>query len=121
VGQFSFECCPLVQKISSAIHYLPCFGSGLLLCFCIGVSALGVYFFALPPFSGTGSVFQLPLNCPCFITVYYLLFSFAGQFCFGFCSLAQEMMSVIYYLPCFMVWLITLLPSVFTAFPAFVY
>jgi hypothetical protein len=28
---------------------------------------------------------------------------------------------VIYYLPCFMVWLITLLPSVFTAFPAFVY
>jgi hypothetical protein len=49
VGQFNFECCPLVQ-ISSAIHYLPCFGGGLSLCLFMESSALGVKFFAPPPF-----------------------------------------------------------------------
>jgi hypothetical protein len=30
VRQFGFECCPLAQKISSIIHYLPCFGEWLI-------------------------------------------------------------------------------------------
>jgi hypothetical protein len=55
VGQFSFECCPLGQEISFAI-YLPCFGGGLLLCLFNGIFELGVYFFALSPFSGAGCV-----------------------------------------------------------------
>jgi hypothetical protein len=47
---------PLVQAISFAIHYLPCFGGGFLLCLFTELSTLGVYFFALPPFSGAGCV-----------------------------------------------------------------
>jgi hypothetical protein len=42
VGQFNFECCPLVEEISSAIHYLPCFEDGLLLCLFTESSVLGV-------------------------------------------------------------------------------
>jgi hypothetical protein len=33
VGQFSFECCPLVQEISSVIHYLPWFERWLIAVF----------------------------------------------------------------------------------------
>jgi hypothetical protein len=51
---------PLVQEISSAIFYLPCFGNGFLLCLFPGISMLEFYFFALPPFSGAGSVFHQP-------------------------------------------------------------
>jgi hypothetical protein len=65
VGQFNFECCLVVQEISSAIHNLPCFGSGLLLYLFTGSSALGVYFFAPPPFSGTGCVTPT-LSAVCF-------------------------------------------------------
>jgi hypothetical protein len=54
VGQFSFECFPLVQEIISVIHYLPYFGGALSLCLFTESSALGVYFFALSPFSGAG-------------------------------------------------------------------
>jgi hypothetical protein len=82
----------------------------------------------------TGGLFLCPVpflwgrlcpTCPlcwlCFIAVCCLLFSFAGQFCFGCCSLAQEMSSVILYFPCFRESLIASLLSVFTAFPVFVY
>jgi hypothetical protein len=78
VGQFNLECCPLVQEINSVIHYLPCFGGGLLLCLFTESSALGVYFFSPLFFSRAGSVFYPPLSCLCFITVHSLFFSFAG-------------------------------------------
>jgi hypothetical protein len=116
VEQFKFECCALVQEMIPVIHYLPCFGGGFLLCLFIGVSALGAYFFALPPFSGAGSVFhQPPLLSVCY-AVCCLLFSFGGQFDFGCCSLAQEMSSVICYLPYFGEWLIVHLLSAFLPF-----
>jgi hypothetical protein len=54
---------PLVQEIISVIHYLPCFGGGLSLCLFTGISALLVYFFALPPFSGAGCVPPTPVVC----------------------------------------------------------
>jgi hypothetical protein len=50
-----------------------------------------------------------------------LFFSFAGQLGFGCCSLAEEMNSVIHYLPSFGEWLITSLLSVFAALPVFIY
>jgi hypothetical protein len=116
VGQFSFDCCPLVQEISSTIHYLSCFGGGLSLCLFTGISTLGVYFFALSPFPGEGSVFHLPP--PLSVLDYSsLFFSFVGKFGFVCCSLVQE----ISYLLCFREWLIAHLLSVFTAFPVFVY
>jgi hypothetical protein len=77
MGQFSFECCSQVQKVSSAIQYLPCFGSGLLLFLFTGISVLEVYFFAPPPFSRAGSVFHPPP--PLFMFYYSSLFDF--QFC----------------------------------------
>jgi hypothetical protein len=93
--QFNFECCPLVQEISSAIHYLSCFGGGLLLRFFIGFSALGVYFFALS-LLWDKLCSTSPLHCLCFITVCCLFFRFSG---FGCCCLPQEMISMIHYLP----------------------
>jgi hypothetical protein len=42
-----------------------------------------------------------PLCCPCVMMVPCLFFSSVGQLGFGCCSLAQEMSSVIHYLPCF--------------------
>jgi hypothetical protein len=33
VGQLSFECCHVVQEISCAIYYLPCFGMWLVAVF----------------------------------------------------------------------------------------
>jgi hypothetical protein len=64
-------------QISSAIQYLPCFGGCFLLCLFTRVSALGFYFFALPPFSGVGSVFyQLSL-----LSMFYDSLLFAFQFC----------------------------------------
>jgi hypothetical protein len=56
VGQFNFECCPLVQEISSATHYLPCFGGGLSPYLFTESPVLEFYFFALPPFSGSGCI-----------------------------------------------------------------
>jgi hypothetical protein len=50
------------------------------------------------------------------MTVRCLFFSFVGQFGFGCCSLAQEMNSVIYYLPCFGEWLTAQLLSTFLPF-----
>jgi hypothetical protein len=88
-----------------------------LLCLFTGISMLGVYFFAPPAFSGADSVFHQPLCCQCVVMVFCLLFSFAGQFGFGCCSLSQEMSSVILSLPCFREWLITCL----LAFPVFIY
>jgi hypothetical protein len=32
MGQFNFECCPLVQEIISVIRYLPFFGKWLVTC-----------------------------------------------------------------------------------------
>jgi hypothetical protein len=77
VEQFKFGCCPLVQEISSVVHYLPCFGSGFSLCLFTGVYALGAYFSALPPFSGPGSVFhQPPLLSMCYDDALFVF-----QFC----------------------------------------
>jgi hypothetical protein len=47
--------------------------------------------------------------------------SFAVQSGIGWCFLAQEIISVIHYLPCFRECLFTHLLSVFTAFPVFLY
>jgi hypothetical protein len=61
-----------------------------------------------------------PLCCPARLQ-FTVFFSFAGQFSFGCCSLAQEMSSVVHYLPCFREWLITGPLSAFAAFPVFIY
>jgi hypothetical protein len=44
----------------SVIHYLLCFGGGLLLCFFTGISVLEVYFFAPHPSSGGSCVPPTP-------------------------------------------------------------
>jgi hypothetical protein len=62
---------------------------------------LGAYLFALPPFFGARSVFhQPPLLLMCY-DISLFDFQFVGQFNFGCCSLAQEMISVIHFLLCF--------------------
>jgi hypothetical protein len=100
-------------------HYLPCFGGGLLLCLFTKSSALGVYFFVLPPFSGADCISPAP-SAVCVLLQFIVCFSL-GKFGLGCCYLAQEISSVIHYLPCFGEWLIALLLSVFTAFPVFIY
>jgi hypothetical protein len=80
---------PLVQEISSAIHYLPCFWGGFLLCL--------PFLWCVCPFSG---VFALSLVCLPFLWCtfstpttsavvldYNLLFVI--QFCLGGCQSAQ--------------------------------
>jgi hypothetical protein len=57
-----------------------------------------------------------PLCCQYVMMVHCLFFSFAGQFGFGCCSLAQEMISVLCYLPCFGEWLLAHLLSAFLPF-----
>jgi hypothetical protein len=74
VGQFSFECCPLVQEIISVILYLPCFGGGLSLCLFTGIYMLRVYFFALSPFSGAGCVPLAP-STVCVLLQFAVYFS----------------------------------------------
>jgi hypothetical protein len=98
VGQFNFECCPLVQEIISVIHYLPC----VYHCVCL-LRIQHWEFISLPCPLCLGQVqcFTCPLFCPCFITVCCFLFSLAGQLSFGCCSLALEISPVIHYLPCF--------------------
>jgi hypothetical protein len=59
------------------IHNLLCFGGGLLLCLFSESSVVGVYFFAPPPFSGTG--FSVPPPPPLSVLHYSSLFVF--QFC----------------------------------------
>jgi hypothetical protein len=79
--------------------------SWLLLCLFTGISVLGAYFFALSLFFGSSPVFHQPS----LLSVCYdgsLFFNFVGQFDFGCYLLAQEMISVIHYLPCFREWLI---------------
>jgi hypothetical protein len=109
-----FEIFPQVQEISSVVHLLSCFGGGFSVCLFIEISGLGSYFFAPPPFSGAGSVFH---QHPPPLSMYYdgslFIFNFAGQFDFLCFSLAQGMISVICYLPCFGGWLIIHLPSAF--------
>jgi hypothetical protein len=115
VWQFSFEHCPLVQEINSAIHYLPCFGGGLSAVFVYWDFCTVSFFLCPAPISGEGCV---PLTSLHFLFYYSLLFffSFAEQFSFGCCSVAQKMSSVIYYLPWFEEWLITCPFSIFTLF-----
>jgi hypothetical protein len=64
---------------------------------------------------GAGSVFHHPppTPCQCVMMVRCLFFNFVGQFDFGCYLLAQEMSSVILYLPCFGEWLIAHLLSAF--------
>jgi hypothetical protein len=61
---FKFEICPQFQEIISIDHYFPCFGGGFLVCLFTGISRLGTYFFAPPPFSVAGSVFCQILPTP---------------------------------------------------------
>jgi hypothetical protein len=76
VEQFSFECCPLLQEISFAIHCLPCFEGGLC-CVCF----LGVQlweFISLPcPLSLGHIVFDLSPALS--------LFNYSLRFGFQFC------------------------------------
>jgi hypothetical protein len=63
---------------------------------------LGVYFFALSPFSEAGSMFrQPPLLSVCYDGLLFVFLILWGQFGFGCCSLVQQMNSVIHYLPFF--------------------
>jgi hypothetical protein len=108
VWQFKFKIFPQVWEISSVVHFLSCFGGGFLLCLFTGISMLGTYFFAPSPFPcGRVSVLSVLPCSQCVMMVHCLFFNFAGQFDFGCCSLAQEMSSVIHYLPCFREWPIT--------------
>jgi hypothetical protein len=117
LGQFNFECCPLVQQISSVIYYMPCFGGGLLLCLFTASSALS----ALPLFSGTGSVCHLPPLLS--------MFDCSLLFVFQFCGAVQFWMLVSgsgdhLYDPLLILlheWLIACLFSAFTAFPVFIH
>jgi hypothetical protein len=85
--QFSFECCPLGQEISSMIHSLPYFGEWLVAHLLSAFAAFSVFTESLvlsldpclPPFYGASSVF-----CPrplLSVFVYSSLFVF--QFCLG--------------------------------------
>jgi hypothetical protein len=114
------ECCPLVQEIISVTYYLSCFGGGLLLCLFTGISKLGVYFFAPPPFSGAGSVFHLlpPLS----------MFDFSLQFVFQFCSIVWFRMllsgsgdQLCDPLPSLLQGVAYRPPAVFTAFPVLIF
>jgi hypothetical protein len=69
----------------------------------------GLFLYLAPFLWGRVSVLSaLPHHyCQCVMIVCCLFFNFAGQFDFGCCSLAQGMISVIHYLPCFGEWLIT--------------
>jgi hypothetical protein len=58
---------------SSVMHHLPCFGGDLSLFLFTESSVLGVYFFALPPFSEAGCV---PLPSPLSVLDYSSLFVF---------------------------------------------
>jgi hypothetical protein len=114
VGQFKFECCPLVQEISSLWSTTCPALEVVYRCVCL-LRVQCCKFISLSFLWGR-LCSTLPHHCLCFNTVHCLIFSFAGQFSFGCCSLAQEMSSVIHYLPCFGEWLITT-HFVFTAFP----
>jgi hypothetical protein len=104
VWQFKFAC--VLRFRRSALQSTSC--PALEVAFCCACLWGGACFFASPPFSGAGSVIcQLPPCCQCVMMVHCLFFNFVGQFGFGCCSLAQEMSSVICYLPCFREWLIT--------------
>jgi hypothetical protein len=117
VWQFKFEYYPQVKEISSVVHYLSCFGGGFSLCLFTGISALGAYFFALPPFFwGRFSVPSAPSADSMLLWFTGCFFSFVGQVDFGCCSLAQEMSSVIHYLLCFGECLVTSLLLAFLPF-----
>jgi hypothetical protein len=69
VGQFSFECCPLVQEISFATTTCPALGGGL----------LPIPTLSLPCLSCVQVEHSIhPFCCPCLITVCYVFFSFVG-------------------------------------------
>jgi hypothetical protein len=113
VGQFNFESCLLVQEIISVIHYLPCFGGGLLLCLFTDSSVLSVYFFALPFISGAGmSPAPFAVHARLQIAVY---FSVLWSLVLDAALVLRKSALVIHYLPCFGEFIAHLL-SVFTAF-----
>jgi hypothetical protein len=114
------ECCPLVQEIISVTYYLSCFGGGLLLCLFTGISKLGVYFFAPPPFSGAGSVFHLLPSLS--MLDYNMLFVF--QFCravWFWMLLFGSGDHLCDPLPALLRGMAYCLPALFTAFPLFIY
>jgi hypothetical protein len=79
VGQFSFECCPLIQEISPVIYYLPCFERWLISCAC-SLRVWHCVFCCLPCtfFLGQVHFSTCPLHCLCLIKVHCLFFSFVG-------------------------------------------
>jgi hypothetical protein len=84
-----------------------------------GISVLGVYFFALPPLSlGRFSILAAPCTVHARLLA-CLFYRFVGQFSFGCFSLAQEISSMIHYLPGFVEWLITCPLSAFAAFSVY--
>jgi hypothetical protein len=117
VEQFSFECFPLVQEISSAVHHLHCCGRWLIALFVqreFGAESL--VFCPIPLSLGQVQCSICHLPFPSYITVSHLLFSFSGQCGFGCCFLAQEIISVIQYLLCFGLWLVFCLLSALLSF-----
>jgi hypothetical protein len=91
----------LVQEISSAIHYLPFFGGGFLLCLFTGISMLEVYFFAPPPFCGAGSVFHQPPPLSMCYDGSLFVFQFCGAVRFWMLLTGSGDDSCDPYIPCF--------------------
>jgi hypothetical protein len=78
VKQFRFQYFPLVQEITSVVHYLPCICDAFSLCLFTGISVLGVYFSDLSLFSVAVSVFhQPPLLSVCYDGLLFI-FQFCG-------------------------------------------
>jgi hypothetical protein len=84
--------------------------------FCTG----GLFLCPGPFLWGRLSVCQPSLLSVCYNSSLFV-FQFCGQFDLGCCSLAQEMSSMIHYLPCFGKWLIAHSTLGFCAFPVFFY
>jgi hypothetical protein len=100
---------------------LPCFGGGFSLWLFTGISALGVYFFALLLFSGVGSVFhQLPLLSVCYDDLLFVFQFFqAVWLCVLLNGLGDEFCDL---LSALLLGVAYRLPAVhLLAFPVFVY
>jgi hypothetical protein len=101
VGQFSFECCPLVQELALQSTTYPALEVASH-CVCLLIVQCWDFSSLHHPLSlGQVKHATCPLCCSCLITVRCLFFIFARQFGFGCCSVAEEISSVIHYPLCF--------------------
>jgi hypothetical protein len=99
VGQFSFG--GLWFK-RSVLQSTTCPALAVVFAVCLlGFPQWGFISLPCPLFLGQVQCSISPLCCLCFVTACCLFFSFVGQFSFGCCLLAQDMSSVIHFLPCF--------------------